>query len=178
MNASFSWLAVFILPMTAAQKSRKTSIFTWVLKSSKKSPIRIIRNCSSDLRFNRPHAAERPLSRIADRFQQQVHETEARLAPELQRIKKEFKGEQQAEEILALYKTERVHPLYSLKSLLGVAVVIPVFIGAFDMLAENIHLLNASFMWIADLSRPDALMKMPISLPFFGPDLNLLPHAA
>ena len=117
----------------------------------------------------------RPLSRIADRFQQQVHETEARLAPELQRIKKEFKGEQQAEEILALYKTERVHPLYSLKSLLGVAVVIPVFIGAFDMLAENIHLLNASFVWIADLSRPDALMRMPISLPFFGPDLNLLP---
>ncbi len=117
----------------------------------------------------------RPLSRIADRFQQQVHEIEARLAPELQRIKKDFKGEQQAEKILALYKTERVHPLYSLKSMLGVAVVIPVFIGAFDMLAENIHLLNASFAWIADLSRPDALLRMPISLPFFGPDLNLLP---
>jgi len=117
----------------------------------------------------------RPLSRIADRFQQQVHATEARLAPELQRIKKEFKGEKQSAKILALYKTERVHPLYSLKSLLGVAVVIPVFIGAFDMLAENIHLLNASFLWIVDLSRPDALMGLPFSLPFFGQDLNLLP---
>jgi YidC/Oxa1 family membrane protein insertase len=117
----------------------------------------------------------RPLSRIADRFQQQVHATEARLAPELQRIKKEFKGEKQAAKILALYKTERVHPLYSLKSMLGVAVVIPVFIGAFDMLAENIHLLNASFLWIADLSRPDALMSLPFRLPFFGQDLNLLP---
>ena len=117
----------------------------------------------------------RPLSRIADRFQQQVHATEARLAPELQRIKKEFKGEKQAAKILALYKTERVHPLYSLKSMIGVAVVIPVFIGAFDMLAENIHLLNASFLWIADLSRPDALMNLPFSLPFFGRDLNLLP---
>jgi len=117
----------------------------------------------------------RPLSRIADHFQQQVHETEARLAPELQRIKKNFKGEKQAAKILALYKTERVHPLYSLKSMVGVAVVIPVFIGAFDMLAENIHLLNASFLWIADLSRPDALMNLPVSLPFFGSDLNLLP---
>jgi YidC/Oxa1 family membrane protein insertase len=117
----------------------------------------------------------RPLSRIADNFQQQVHATEARLAPELQRIKKEFKGEKQAAKILALYKTERVHPLYSLKSMVGVAVVIPVFIGAFDMLAENIHLLNASFLWIADLSRPDALMSLPFSLPFFGQDLNLLP---
>ncbi|MEE8495971.1 MAG: membrane protein insertase YidC [Xanthomonadales bacterium] len=117
----------------------------------------------------------RPLSRIADRFQQQVHETEVRLAPELQRIKQEFKGEKQATKILALYKAERVHPLYSLKSMIGVAVVIPVFIGAFDMLAENIHLLNASFLWIADLSRPDALTSLPFSLPFFGRDLNLLP---
>ena len=116
-----------------------------------------------------------PLSRIADRFQQQVNETEARLAPELQRIKKNYKGEEQSAKILALYKTERVHPLYSLKSMMGVAVVIPVFIGAFDMLAENIHLLNAGFLWIADLSRPDSLFVMPFRLPFFGADFNLLP---
>jgi YidC/Oxa1 family membrane protein insertase len=121
------------------------------------------------------HILMLPLSRIADRFQQQVHATEARLAPELQRIKKEFKGEEQAAKILALYKTERVHPLYSLKSMVGVAVVIPVFIGAFDMLAENIHLLNAGFLWIRDLSQPDAIIGLPFSLPFFGSDLNLLP---
>jgi YidC/Oxa1 family membrane protein insertase len=117
----------------------------------------------------------RPLSRFADHLQQQVHATESRLAPELQRIKKEHKGEEQASKILALYKTERVHPLYSLKSMMGVAVVIPVFIGAFDMLAENIHLLDASFLWIADLSRSDALMNLPFGLPFFGSELNLLP---
>jgi YidC/Oxa1 family membrane protein insertase len=116
-----------------------------------------------------------PLSRIAERLQQQVNETEARLAPELRRIKQQFKGEEQAAKILALYKTERVHPLYSLKSMAGVAVVIPVFIGAFDMLAENIHLLNTGFLWISDLSRPDALFGLPLRLPFFGAELNLLP---
>lgn len=116
-----------------------------------------------------------PLSRIADRFQQQVNETEARLAPELQRIKKQYKGGEQSEQILALYKAEKVHPLYSLKSMMGVAVVIPVFIGAFDMLAENIHLLNTSFLWITDLSRPDHLFTMPFRLPFFGDGFNLLP---
>jgi len=116
-----------------------------------------------------------PLSRIADRFQQQVNETEARLAPELQRIKKNYKGEEQSARILALYKDQGVHPLYSLKSMMGVAVVIPVFIGAFDMLAENIHLLNTGFLWIRDLSRPDALFTMPFRLPFFGADVNLLP---
>ena len=116
-----------------------------------------------------------PLSRIAERLQQQVHATEARLAPELQRIKKEYKGEVQSAKILALYKTERVHPLYSLKSMMGVAVVIPIFIGAFDMLAENIHLMNASFLWISDLSRPDAVFVLPFRLPFFGAELNMLP---
>jgi YidC/Oxa1 family membrane protein insertase len=121
------------------------------------------------------HVLMVPLSRIAERFQQQVHATEARLAPELHRIKREYKGEEQSAKILALYKTERVHPLYSLKSLLGVAVVIPVFIGAFDMLAENIHLLHSSFLWIADLSRPDAIFELPFSMPFFGSAVNLLP---
>ncbi len=116
-----------------------------------------------------------PLSRIADRFQQDVNQTEAHLAPELRRIKQKYKGEEQAAKILALYKTERVHPLYSLKSLMGVAVVIPVFIGAFDMLAENIHLLDTAFLWIRDLSRPDDLFRLPFTLPFFGNELNLLP---
>jgi len=74
-----------------------------------------------------------------------------------------------------MYKEEDVHPLYSMKSLMGVFVVVPVFIGAFDMLAENIHLSGESFLWIADLSHPDALMALPFQLPFFGGNLNLLP---
>jgi membrane protein insertase Oxa1/YidC/SpoIIIJ len=59
--------------------------------------------------------------------------------------------------------------------MMGVAVVIPVFIGAFDMLAENIHLLHTGFGWIPDLSRPDDLFRLPFTLPFFGNELNLLP---
>jgi len=117
----------------------------------------------------------RPLSKIADRLQDQVHEIDARLAPTLADIKKNHKGAEQSEKILAMYKDENVHPLYSLKSLMGVFVVIPVFIGAFDMLAENIHLSGESFLWIADLSQPDAFLALPFQLPFFGGYLNLLP---
>ena len=121
------------------------------------------------------HILMTPLSRAADHVQREVNATEARLEPELSRIRKTYRGEEQAARMLALYKSEGVSPLYSLKSMLGVAIVIPVFIGAFDMLAENIHLLNTDFLWIRDLSRPDALMPLPFSLPFFGADLNLLP---
>jgi len=116
-----------------------------------------------------------PLSRTADRIQQRVHAKEARLAPELSRIRKDYRGEEQVKKILALHKEQQVHPLYGLKSLLGVAVVIPVFIGAFDMLAENTDLLGTSFLWIKDLSQPDALFQLPFSVPFFGSTLNLLP---
>jgi len=117
----------------------------------------------------------RPLSKIADRLQDQVHKIDARLAPTLAAIKKDYKGAEQSEKILAMYKDENVHPLYSLKSLMGVFVVIPVFIGAFDMLAENIHLSGETFLWIADLSHPDAFLALPFQLPFFGGYLNLLP---
>lgn len=116
-----------------------------------------------------------PFNRIAERLQQEVNETEARLAPELRRIKKKYKGGEQSEKILELYKAEQVHPLYSLKGMMGMVLIIPVFIGAFNMLAENIHLLNAGFLWISDLSQPDSLFVMPFKLPFFGAELNLLP---
>jgi YidC/Oxa1 family membrane protein insertase len=116
-----------------------------------------------------------PLTRIADRLQAQVQRTEALLAPELADIKKLYKGGEQSERIIALYRKHGVHPLYSLKSLVGVAVVIPVFIGAFDMLVENIWLSGESVGWIADLARPDRLAALPFTMPFFGAYLNVLP---
>jgi membrane protein insertase Oxa1/YidC/SpoIIIJ len=50
-----------------------------------------------------------------------------------------------------------------------------VFIAAFDMLAENIALHQAAFVWIDDLAKPDRLAHLPWVLPFFGGWLNLLP---
>lgn len=116
-----------------------------------------------------------PLSQLADRLQRQVQDTEARLAPRIAAIKAESRGEEQAERLLGMYRSEGVHPLYSLKSMVGIAIVIPVFIGAFDMLAENIWLAGEHFLWIADLARPDSVAALPFSLPFLGDQLNLLP---
>jgi YidC/Oxa1 family membrane protein insertase len=121
------------------------------------------------------HFLMRPLTAVADRVQENVHRTEAKLAPELEEIRRNYKGEEQANRVLALYKAHGVHPLYSLKSLAGVAVVIPVFIGAFNMLAENVWLDGRAFLWIDDLSRPDHLFRLPFEMPFFGGWLNLLP---
>lgn len=116
-----------------------------------------------------------PLNKIADHFQHQVHDIQAKLEPRLYEIKQKYKGAEQSEQILALHKEFGVTPLYSLKSLFGVMVLIPVFIGAFDMLAENIHLAGTAFLWVTDLARPDSVLRLPFTVPFFGGYLNLLP---
>ena len=58
---------------------------------------------------------------------------------------------------------------------MGFLIQLPVFVAVFDMLAEDFDLQRVSFLWIRDLSRPDALLRLPFCIPFFGCDLNALP---
>jgi len=116
-----------------------------------------------------------PLTLLAERMQEHVNATQARLQPRIDAIKATLRGEAQARALYALYREEGVHPLYTLKSLAGFLIQLPMFIAVFDMLAEDFDLHGAAFLWIRDLSRPDALLALPVHLPFFGAHLNLLP---
>ena len=116
-----------------------------------------------------------PLTVVAERWQEQVNATQARLQPGLDAIKAAHRGEERAWRTLGLYREEGVHPLYTLRSLLGVLIQLPVFVAVFDMLAEDFDLSRVGFLWIQDLSRPDELLRLPVCLPFFGCYLNLLP---
>ena len=116
-----------------------------------------------------------PLTRIADRWQQEVNETQTLLKPHLDQIKRRHRGEGAHRRTLAVYRRHGVHPMFTVKSLGGVLIQIPIFIGAFDMLAENFALYQAGFLWIQDLSRPDAIALLPLALPWLGGELNLLP---
>ncbi len=116
-----------------------------------------------------------PLTLVAERLQEQVNATQARLQPGIDAIKAAHRGEERARRTLALYREHGVHPLYTWKSLVGVLIQLPVFIAVFDMLAEDVDLYRVPFLWIPDLSRPDALLQSPVCVPFFGCELNLLP---
>jgi YidC/Oxa1 family membrane protein insertase len=116
-----------------------------------------------------------PLTNIADRWQAEVNRIQGRLQPRLDAIRREFKGEEAHNRVLAVYKEEGVHTLYTLKSLAGFAIQVPVFIGAFDMLADNFALSGMPFLWIDDLAKPDRWLALPVAVPFFGAHLNLLP---
>lgn len=116
-----------------------------------------------------------PLTRIADRWQQQVNRIQSRLQPRLAAVRREHRGEEAHRRTLAVYREEGVHPMFTLKSLGGFAIQVPMFIAAFDMLADNYALAGARFLWVADLAAPDRFLPLPFVLPFFGADFNLLP---
>ena len=116
-----------------------------------------------------------PLTFVAERWQAEVNRTQSLLQPQLAAVRREFKGEEAHRRTLAVYAQHGVSQFYTLKSLAGFLIQIPVFIAAFDMLGENFGLAGAGFLWVQDLSLPDRAMALPGVMPFFGGYLNLLP---
>lgn len=116
-----------------------------------------------------------PLTALADRWQQQVNRIQSRIQPRLAGIRARHRGEEAHRLTLQVYRDAGVHPIFTLKSLAGFAIQVPMFIAAFDMLADNFALAGARFLWIDDLAAPDRFAALPVALPFFGAHFNLLP---
>jgi len=74
-------------------------------------------------------------------------------------------------ELMQLYKTYNVNPLGGCLPLL---LQMPIFISLYHALMRSIELKGANFLWIKDLSKPDAV-KLPFNLPFLGDSINILP---
>ena len=116
-----------------------------------------------------------PLSRLAQRLQDQVNQTKTQLQPMIAQIRAESRGEEQVNRLNALYKEYGVSPLYAFKSLTGLLIQIPVFIAAYHLLHEHPGLNGTSFLWISDLALPDHAIALPFAIPFFGGWINILP---
>ena len=116
-----------------------------------------------------------PLNRIAEKWQDDVNSTQSDLQPQIDEIKSMFSGEEANRRIMQLYQDKNISPFYSVKSLFGFLIQIPIFIAVFDVLGESIYLLEKSFFFIDDLSKPDQWLSLPIIIPFFGSSFNLLP---
>ena len=92
------------------------------------------------------------------------------IQPKLKALQKQFKDNPQRlqQETWQLYRTEKVNPM---SSCLPMLVQIPVFIALFNVLRASVELRYAPFLWISDLSEPEALFAS--WFPFGG--LNILP---
>ena len=116
-----------------------------------------------------------PLNRIAEKWQDDVNIIQSDLQPQIDQIKSMFSGEEANRRIMQLYQDKNISPFYSVKSLFGFLIQIPIFIAVFDVLGESIYLLEKSFFFIDDLSKPDEWLSLPVIIPFFGSSFNLLP---
>ena len=92
------------------------------------------------------------------------------LSPKITELREQFKDNPQRmnQEVMALYRENKVNPA---AGCLPMLVQIPVFISLFTVLRSAVELRYASFLWISDLSEPEALFAD--WFPFGG--LNILP---
>lgn len=96
------------------------------------------------------------------------------LQPQIERLRKEHgkNPERMNREMLQLYRKYRVNPLSGCLPLL---LQMPIFIALYQVLTRSVELQGAHFLWIQDLSAPDALVRFPSEVPLLGKSLNLLP---
>src|SRR5574344_144300 len=112
-----------------------------------------------------------PLYAVAEHWQQVERDTEKKLKPGIERIKKSFKGDEQYMILSTYYRENHYHPIMALRSSFGLLIQIPFFIAAYKYLSELSVLKGASFLFIRDLGAEDALFKIG-SFP-----INVLPIA-
>ncbi|MDP3790468.1 MAG: membrane protein insertase YidC [Candidatus Omnitrophota bacterium] len=110
-----------------------------------------------------------PLTLKSFQSMQKMHE----LHPQMEKLKAQNKDNPQKlnKEVLELYKKYKINPLSGCLPLL---LQMPIFVALYQALTKSIDLRGASFLWISDLSMPDAV-GIPFSLPIFGNSINVLP---
>lgn len=96
------------------------------------------------------------------------------LQPKIASIREKYRDNPQKMniEMMELYKKNQINPL---GGCLPMLLQMPVFIGLYQVLWRSVSFKGAHFLWIKDLSEPDRLIILPLSLPFIENEINLLP---
>ncbi|MEK6732226.1 MAG: membrane protein insertase YidC [Candidatus Omnitrophota bacterium] len=96
------------------------------------------------------------------------------LQPLMEKIRQENKDNPNKlnKEIMELYRRYKVNPM---SGCLPMVLQMPVFIALYNTLSRSVELKNAGFLWIKDLSMPDAFFRLGSNIPFLGNSINLLP---
>lgn len=110
-----------------------------------------------------------PLYNKAETLQEAERKIQQRLAPGVKRIKDVFRSDERFMMLQTFYRENRYHPFQALRASLSILIEIPFFIAAYRFLSHCPALEGASFLFLKDLSAPDALLPLPYGR------LNLLP---
>jgi YidC/Oxa1 family membrane protein insertase len=110
-----------------------------------------------------------PLYFMAEKWQQTERDTVKKLKPKIDKIKAVFKGDEQYLILSVFYRQNHYHPVYAMRSTIGLLIQIPFFIAAYSFLSHLEVLNGSSFLFIHDLGSPDGLLGIN------GLSFNLLP---
>lgn len=97
-----------------------------------------------------------------------------KLQPKIEALRTTYKDNPQRlnKEIMELYREHKVNPL---GGCLPLILQMPIFFSLYQLLSRTVFLKGASFLWIKDLSAPDRLFLLSVSIPLIGNELNILP---
>jgi len=110
-----------------------------------------------------------PLYFIAEKFQKAERDIQNRLKPKVDIIKSAFTGDTQYMLLSTYYRQNNYHPIYALRSSLGILIQVPFFIAAYHYLSHLDFIKGTSFIYINDLGSPDKFLT------FGSFSVNLLP---
>ena len=118
-----------------------------------------------------------PLSLAINRHQIQMNQLTITMQPELTVLKEKYKddAEERDEAIWALQKQYGLTPLTHIKGLLPLAIQLPILTALFSVILGMESMEGSPFLWINNLTKPDALFSWGMQLPWLGSSLNLLP---
>lgn len=97
------------------------------------------------------------------------------IQPQLAELREKHKNNPKKlqSEMMAMYKEHRINPL---GGCLPMLLQMPILIAFFKTLNNAVELKGAPFvLWIKDLSAPDQLFTLPVTLPILGNAFNVLP---
>ncbi len=101
-----------------------------------------------------------PLYQIAEYLQKRERDCKNLLRPKIERIKAVFSGDERFMILATLYRQHKYHPIYVLRSSLGLLIQVPFFIAAYQFLSHMEALQGSQFLLIADLGVSDQLIKV------------------
>ena len=101
-----------------------------------------------------------PLYMVAEKWQDRERETQQKLKPGIERIKKFFKGDEQYMILNTFYRQNHYSPIMALRSSFSLLIQIPFFLAAYHFLSELETLKGVSFLFVKDFGSPDATFRI------------------
>ena len=115
-----------------------------------------------------------PLYLAAEKFQQKERDLKNSLKPKIDNIKTVFKGDERYMILSTFYRQNHYHPVYALRSSLGLLLQIPFFIAAYHYISHLDLINGTSFLFVKDLGSPDKLLFSANVLPVIMTALNCI----